>query len=273
MSQETAVKDHDEQPWGFVGRISHLAHNELVGGGVLLLATVIAIVLANTPASHEVEGLLGSELGFGLGALDLRHSVHAWVNDALMALFFFVVGLEIKQELTTGDLRTPQKAALPVVAALGGMIVPAAIFLLWNGGTETSVGWGVPMATDIAFALAVLGVVGRGLPSGLRTFLLALAIADDLGAILVIAVFYTETIDTTWLTVAVLGLGLVVMMRRAGVNLVSAYVPVGVLVWYATLESGIHATIAGVAIGLLTPALVAHGERSWARVLQQRLHP
>ena len=176
------------------------------------------------------------------------------VNDILMAVFFFVVGLEIKRELTTGELRDPRAALLPAVAALGGMIVPAAVFTLVNLGGDGSAGWGIPMATDIAFALGVVALLGRRVPAALKVFLLTLAIVDDIGAILVIAVFYTSELSFGWLLVAAVLVGVVVAMRRAQVWYLPLYLLIGAGVWYAMFKSGVHATIAGVVLGLITPA-------------------
>jgi Na+:H+ antiporter, NhaA family len=184
-------------------------------------------------------------------AEDLQH----WVNDALMALFFLVVGLEIKRELTTGELREPTAAALPAIAALGGMLVPALLYLAINRSGEPARGWGIPMATDIAFALGVLALVGRGLPTALKSFLLALAIVDDIGAILVIAVFYSGSISLWPLLVAGGLLVFILVLQRLQVRWTAVYVLLGVGVWLATFKSGVHATIAGVALGLATPAV------------------
>jgi len=188
------------------------------------------------------------------------------VNDILMVLFFFVVGLEIKTELVTGDLSSPKEAALPAVAALGGMVLPAALYAVINIGGDGFQGWGIPMATDIAFAVGVLALLGPRIPSKLKLFLLALAIADDIGAILVIAVFYSEGIAYGWLGLAIGGLVLVLILQRARVWFVPMYVLVGVVIWYATFQSGVHATIAGVALGLLAPARPLLGSRAFERV-------
>jgi NhaA family Na+:H+ antiporter len=176
------------------------------------------------------------------------------VNDGLMAIFFFVVGLEIKRELVAGELSEPRAAAVPVFAAIGGMAVPAALYVLINYGGEGAAGWAIPMATDIAFAVGVLSLLGRRCPDSLKTFLLSLAIVDDIGAILVIALFYSQGINLEWLTTALLLFGVVVFMRSRRIWWVPLYVIVGCAIWFATLQSGVHATIAGVALGLLAPA-------------------
>ena len=238
---------------------------------VLLAATIAALVWANSPAADLYDRLWHAHLTVGVGDLAISEDLTHWVNDGLMALFFFVVGLEIKRELAEGDLRDPQAAALPVLAALGGLAVPALVYLAFNLGSPTVGGWGIPVATDIAFALGVLGLLGRRVPSGLKVFLLTLAIADDVGAILIIAVAYSKGIDPGWLAAAVGGLVAVGLLRR-WVSSPWAYVPLAIFVWVATLESGVHATIAGVALGLMTPAGTVGGRAVLAQ-LEHRLHP
>jgi Na+:H+ antiporter, NhaA family len=203
--------------------------------------------------------------------LTLDETLQHWVNDALMVIFFFVVGLEIKYELVHGDLRDPKTAALPIIAAVGGMVVPAGLYLLVAGGGDGASGWGIPMATDIAFAVGVLGVLGRRIPSAARLFLLTLAIVDDIGAILVIAVFYTEDLSLVALGVALLLLGLLVAMRALRIWAIWAYVVVGFLAWLATLESGVHATLAGVAIAMITPTTPLLKEKVARRYAQRAL--
>ncbi len=226
---------------------------ETAGSVLLLAAALIALVWANSPWAEGYDSFWHTDITLDLGILKLEDTLQHWVNDALMVIFFFVVGLEIKYELVRGDLRDPRTAALPIVAAVGGMVVPAGLYLLIIGGGEGSSGWGIPMATDIAFAVGVLGLLGRRIPPPARLFLLTLAIVDDIGAILVIAVFYTEDLNLTALAIAVALLGLMVVMRVLRVWTIWAYVIVGVLAWLATFESGVHATLAGVAIGLITP--------------------
>ena len=226
---------------------------EAAGGVLLLGAAIVALLWANSPISSTYESFWGTELGVRIGDLEVKEELRGWVNDALMTVFFFVVGLEIKRELVVGELNDARKAALPVVAALGGMIGPALLYLAIAGGGAGSVGWGIPMATDIAFAVGVLALLGERVPAGLKVFLLSLAIVDDIGAILVIAVFYSGGLDAGWLLMAGLCLVFVGALRRAKVFWVPIYVLVGSLAWFATFESGVHATIAGVALGLLTP--------------------
>ena len=243
---------------------------ESSGAVVLLVAAVVAMVWANSPWSASYTSLWETDVRLVLGPLDLHMDLHHLVNDGLMALFFFVIGLEIKRELVEGELRDPRTAALPAIAAAGGMIAPAVIYALVTAGTDGSHGWGIPMATDIAFAVGVVGLLGRRLPSGLRLFLLTLAIVDDIGAIAVIAIFYSSSVDLGAMAWALAGLAAVVAVRRLGVTSMWVHVPIGLTVWYFTHESGVHATIAGVLLGLLTPARplgAAHVTRQWVEDL------
>jgi len=226
---------------------------EISSALVLLALTVLALAWANSPWAHGYEHLLHEKVGFVFGEHAFKLSVHHWVNDALMAIFFFLVGLEIKREMVLGDLSTRARAMLPVMGALGGMIVPALIYFGFHRTGPAAAGWGIPMATDIAFAVAAMSVLGSRVPPPLKIFLLALAIADDLGAVTVIAVFYTETIHLGALAAAVAFLAFVFAMNLAGVRAFAPYWVVGGVVWFFTHESGVHATIAGVALGLLTP--------------------
>ncbi len=228
---------------------------EAAGSLALLAAAVTALVWANSPWASSYDAIWHATLTVEVGALHLEETVQHWVNDALMVIFFFVVGLEIKYELVHGDLRDPRTASLPILAALGGMVVPAGIYLLFTWGGEAASGWGIPMATDIAFALGVIGVLGRRIPSPARLFLLTLAIVDDIGAIVVIAVFYTADLSLTWLLVALALLAAMAVMRALRIWAIWAYVVLGVVTWFAVLESGVHATLAGVAIALITPAV------------------
>lgn len=227
---------------------------EHAGGLLLLMAAAAALIWANSaPAAYE--GLWGTPVTLRAGAWSVSEDLRHWVNEGLMTLFFFVVGLEIKRELTTGELRDFRVAALPAVAAVGGMVVPALLYIAFNTDGPGSRGWGIPVATDIAFALGVLAIVGRRVPSGLKAFLLALAIVDDLGAIVLIAVFYSSDVSWVALGVAVALFGVLAMLHRLNVRWIAIYVVVGVGVWLATFLSGVHATIAGAFLGLLAPAL------------------
>jgi NhaA family Na+:H+ antiporter len=227
---------------------------EATGGAVLLVAAAAALVWANSPWKASYNDLWTTRLSIGLGdhviALDLRN----WVNEGLMTVFFFVVGLEIKRELVEGELRQPRQAALPAIAALGGMVVPAALYALINVGGEGGRGWAIPMSTDIAIAVGVLSLLGRRASPGLKLFVLARAIVDDIGTILVIALFFTGALDGVALEIALLLLAAMVVLRWAGVHVIGVFVVLGVGVWLAVHESGVHPTIAGVVLGLLTPA-------------------
>ncbi|MBC2932435.1 Na+/H+ antiporter NhaA [Nocardioides sp. zg-1228] len=228
---------------------------EAAGSILLLLSAAAALIWANSAWASSYDALLHTRLAIDVGPLHLDETLQHWVNDALMVIFFFVVGLEIKYELVNGDLRDPRTAALPILAAVGGMVVPAGIYFALNPpGAAGNAGWGIPMATDIAFAVGVLGVLGRRIPSAARLFLLTLAIVDDIGAILVIAVFYTSDLSLTWLAIAVALLAVMAALRAVRVWATVVYAVLGVVVWFALLESGVHATLAGVAIGLLAPA-------------------
>ena len=227
---------------------------ESSGGVVLLVAAAAALVWANSPLSNSYGSLWATDLSIRVGpyllAMDLRH----WINDGLMAIFFFVVGLEIKRELVVGELSSRKKAALPAVAAVGGMVVPALIYLALNMGSAGAAGWGIPMATDIAFAVGVLALLGPRIDPPLKVFLLSLAIADDIGAILVIALFYSGGVAPGALLAALAIVLAIVGLGRIGVTWMPLYVLLGVGMWLATLQSGIHPTIAGIALGLLAPA-------------------
>jgi Na+:H+ antiporter, NhaA family len=240
----------------YVGRpIAGFLKVEAAGGIVLLFAAVVALVWANSPWAGTYEALWHTEVTLRLGPFELSEDLRHWVNDALMVIFFFVVGLEIKYEIVSGELRDPRAASVPIVAAFGGMAVPALIYAGLNAGGDGAVGWGIPMATDIAFAVGVLGLLGRRIPAPARVFLLTLAIVDDIGAIAVIAVFYTADLSMAWLGVAVLLVLVMLGLRALRVWSMSVYVVTGVGVWFATFQSGVHATIAGVVLGLMAPAL------------------
>jgi NhaA family Na+:H+ antiporter len=228
-------------------------HTEAAGGAVLLVVAVIAMALANSPLGSAFESLWTTSVGLRIGGLVWDYPLRHWINDGLMTLFFFVVGLEIKRELVFGELSAPGAAALPLAAALGGMLVPAGIYLALASGPGASAGWGAVMATDIAFVVGCLALLGRRVPKSLRVFVLALAIIDDIGAMLVIALGYSHGFHPLPFAGALAGLGIVVLMQRLGVRQVAAYWAVGLLVWAAMHESGVHPTIAGVALGLLTP--------------------
>jgi Na+:H+ antiporter, NhaA family len=228
---------------------------EASSGILLLIAAAVALAWANSPWSASYESFWRTVFSVRIGDWTIAEDLRHWVNDGLMALFFLVVGLEIKREFLTGDLRDRRRAAVPVIAAIGGMVVPALIYVALNAGTDAAHGWGVPMATDIAFALGVLTIAAANAPSSMKSFLLTLAIVDDIGAIAVIAVFYSTHIEIGALLVAVALLGAIVVLQRLDVRATVVYVALGIAVWVACYESGVHPTIAGVALGFLTPAV------------------
>jgi NhaA family Na+:H+ antiporter len=228
---------------------------EAAAGLIMLIAAVVAIVWANATFGESYFRFLETEVAFELGSFHLELHFGHLINDGFMAIFFFVVGLEIKREMVLGELRDRKAAMLPLMAALGGMVFPALIYLAFNLGDPAALrGWGVPMATDIAFSVGVLSLMGKRVPSAAKLFLLALAIVDDLGGILVIAVFYTEELNLLYLGGGLALLVLVWLASRAGIRSYVFYVPVAVAIWYLFLQSGVHATLAGVALGFLTPA-------------------
>jgi NhaA family Na+:H+ antiporter len=251
-------------PTTFVSPVRRFMELEAASGVLMLIAAVIAVIWANSGAHEVYESLLHDEFFLDLGPFHIEASLGHLINEGLMAVFFFVVGLEIKRELVLGELRNPKDAALPVLAAVGGMVAPALIYVLFAAGDpEAMRGWAVPMATDIAFALGVLSLMGRRVPTAAKLFLLALAIVDDLGGILVIAVFYTSELNGTAMAMAVASLIVVWLITRMGIRSEVIYIPLGFLVWFFFLESGIHATLAGVALGFLTPARPMYGAKEF----------
>jgi NhaA family Na+:H+ antiporter len=227
---------------------------EAASGGLLLACTVVSLVLANSPLAHAWHALFETRAALSVGPFELDWTLHHWINDGLMTVFFFVVGLEIKREFALGELREPRQAALPIAAALGGMLAPAAIYLAVVGGGAGARGWGVPMATDIAFVVGCMAALGRRVPHGLKVLVLALAIVDDIGAILVIALGYSDALDGAALAFAAAGFGACALANRIGVRPVAVYVVLGAGIWLAFVVSGVHPTVAGVLLGLLTPA-------------------
>jgi NhaA family Na+:H+ antiporter len=241
-------------------RLRAFLKSETTGGALLIGAALVGLLLANGPLSSAFFAIATTPIG--IDELHLNLTVQEWAADGLLAIFFFVIGCELKHELVVGTLSNPRQAALPVAAALGGMAVPALLYLAVNqGGAPTALnGWGIPMATDIAFALAVLAVLGRGLPTGVRTFLLTLAVVDDLGAILVIALFYSAGLHVEWIAVAAMLLTAFALAQRQRITSPFIYVPLALAIWYAVHAAGIHATIAGVALGLLMRVKKDRGE-------------
>jgi Na+:H+ antiporter, NhaA family len=236
-----------------VGPLARFVHVEAASGVILLMMTIAALVLANSPLAEEFLNFWETPLGIAIGGFTLSYSLQIWINDGLMAIFFFVVGLEVKREVVQGELRDLRAAALPIVAALGGMLVPAGLYLATQWGEAGERGWGIPMATDIAFVVGCLAVLGTRAPHSLRVLLLTLAIADDIGAIIVIAVGYSSELNLHALGLGILGLGLVKGLTRLGVRSVAIYIIVSMATWLAFHESGVHATISGVLLGFLTP--------------------
>ena len=236
---------------------------EAASGLVLIGATAVALLWANLPFGESYQEFWEIHLLIELGPIDFNESLRHVVNDALMTLFFFVVGLEIKRETRLGDLRDRSAAAGPAIAAVGGMVVPALIYFALNSSGDAARGWGIPMATDIAFALGVVALLGNRIPPRARVFLLAVAIVDDIGAIAVIAIFYTDDLAFGWLAVAVALFVVVYMAKHRNVRAMSFYWIIGALVWFAVFQSGVHATLAGVALGFLTPTHPFYGAREY----------
>jgi NhaA family Na+:H+ antiporter len=250
-----------------LGPLERFLRLEAASGIVLLAAAVVALVWANSPWSESYGALWETPLSIAIGGLALEKSLLHWINDGLMAVFFFVVGLEIKRELVAGELRDPRRAALPLVCAIGGMLAPALFYVAINAGTPAARGWAIPAATDIAFAVGVLALLGSRAPLGLKVFLTALAILDDLGAVIVIALFYTSEIDAGALLAAGVALTAGVLLNRLGVRAPLPYAGVGAALWLATLKSGVHATVAGVLLAFTIPArAVLPAERFAKRV-------
>jgi NhaA family Na+:H+ antiporter len=252
-----------------VGPLVRFLHVEAASGVVLMGCTVVALVAANSPFSETYLNFWKTEVGFTFGEFEFRHSLKHLINDGLMAIFFFVIGLEVKREIVLGELSDLKRAALPIAAALGGMVVPASIYFAMQAGQPAARGWGIPMATDIAFVVGFMAVLGSRVPHNLRILLLSLAIVDDIGAILVIAVGYTDDLNWNWLAIAVLVIGVVHLLARIGVRRIPVYVGAGIVVWFAFHESGVHATIAGVILGLMTPATAFLSEGTFGEFLRR----
>ncbi|MEA1262261.1 Na+/H+ antiporter NhaA [Microbacterium sp. STF-2] len=264
MSPNSSPARFSLAPHALWNGIRSNARSDVLGGSLLLAATFAALVLANSPAAPWYESV--RDFTFGIPELHLELSVGAWASDGLLAIFFFVVGLELKEEFVAGRLRDPRRAALPIAAAVGGVVVPALIFVVINaaGGSDALRGWAIPTATDIAFAVAVIAVVGKFLPPALRVFLLTLAIIDDLIAITIIATFYTDTISFPWLILALLPLAGFAALVAKGVRAWWILLPLTIAVWVCIHASGVHATVAGVLLGFVVP--VTATERARVRV-------
>ncbi|WP_321468497.1 Na+/H+ antiporter NhaA [Halarcobacter sp.] len=229
-------------------------HAQTTTGLILMVTTVLALILANTTLYETYSHFFHMNIDLNVGSWAFSHSLHHWINDGLMAIFFFLIGLEIKREITAGELSNIKVAILPILAAIGGMVFPALIYTSLNYGTLGSNGWGIPMATDIAFAISALVLLGKRIPTTLVTFLVALAIVDDLGAVIVIALFYTETINILPLGLAGVMLLIMISFNRFGIHMILPYFIVGLFMWFFMLESGVHATIAGVLAALAIPS-------------------
>lgn len=245
---------------------------ETSGAVVMLIATAIALILANTNLFDALHHFWGTDAGLLSGAADFKRSYEVWLNDGLMAIFFFVVGLEIKREFIVGELSTFKKAILPVVAALGGMLAPAAIYMLINHGAgDAAHGWGIPMATDIAFALGICALLASRIPHSMKVFLSALAVADDIGAIVVIGLFYAGQVSWGWLGFALIPLAVLIIMNKAKVYKLFPYVIVSLVLWYAFLNSGVHATLAGVIAAMTIPASARVSAPEFVRIARKKL--
>lgn len=254
------MKKHDAnfQPWEKAfNKIStpfeEFIHEETASGLILMACTIIALFLANSFLAEHYAHILHAELAISLGSYELRHTLHHWINDGLMALFFMVVGLEIKREVIVGELSDFKAALMPIIAAGGGMLFPALFFYMLNSGTPGASGWGVPMATDIAFAVGVMVLLGSRVPKSVLTFLVGLAIVDDLGAVMVIAIFYTEQIHMNWLVLSAITFLILILLNRFGFRKPLPYFAVGAIMWFTMLQSGVHATLAGVLTALTIP--------------------
>jgi Na+:H+ antiporter, NhaA family len=237
----------------FTRPVAQFLRVEALSGILLALCTVAALIAANGGAYEAWTGFWNTELTIAAGTFDLTYPLWYWVNDALMVIFFFVVGLEIKREVVDGHLADRRALMLPLAAAVGGAVVPALIFYWIENGTEGARGWAIPMATDIAFVVGCLALLGSRVPPGLKIFVLSLAIVDDLIAVLVIALFYAESISPMWLAGSGAGIALVVLLQKLGVRRIGIYVLLGAVVWLCTFKSGVHPTVAGVILGILTP--------------------
>jgi Na+:H+ antiporter, NhaA family len=246
-------------------------HAEAGGGLALLIGSGAALLWVNVIDAGGYASFWATHVNIGIGSASIEESLGHWVNDGLMTLFFFLISLEIKRELVSGELRHPKRAALPIIAALGGIVVPIVLFLAITGGHDAA-GWGIPMATDAAFAIGVLALLGDRVGVGVKLFLVTIAVVDDVAAICVIAIAYTDHLSLGWLAVAVAGLLGVALTRWLGVRRILVYVPLGLFVWVATLESGVHATLAGVTLALITPAVPVNG-RDVLGELEHALHP
>ena len=247
-------------------------HRQTTSGLLLMGTAVLALVLANGPLASAYEHIVHTLIGLNIGSWAMEMSLHHWINDGLMALFFFVVGLELKREMLVGELAKPRNAALPIAAAVGGMLVPALIYFALNPEGDTALGWGIPMATDIAFAIGALALLASRVPKALITFLVALAIVDDLGAVMVIALFYTDSIALGPLAAAGGLFALLLLLNLSGIRKTMPYFIVAVLFWYALMQSGVHATLAGILGALSVPAVPKYNPERFSEHVRELMH-
>ena len=255
-------------------RIQEFIRLETSGGVVLMIAAIFAMIIANTPLSANYDLILGTYIKVGIGNFEIAKPAILWINDGLMAIFFFLVGLEIKREVLAGELSSFDKAILPIMAAIGGMAVPGIIFAIINWGTPENLnGWAIPTATDIAFALGILALIGSRAPISLKIFLLAIAIIDDLGAIVIIAIFYTSELSLSALSFSVIGFAAAVALNRMGVQRTAPYLLVGIVMWVFVLKSGVHATLAGVLIAFTIPLKTKNEDEALLYKMEHGLHP
>ena len=272
---EKRIGNEHVAPWekafdSLLSPLEEFIHRQTTSGILLMACAVIALVIANSPLFEPYIHLLHSTLTVGFEGFQISKSLHHWINDGLMAIFFLVVGLELKREILVGELSDPKAAMMPIIAAIGGMVMPALIYVAINPSGHTFDGWGVPMATDIAFALGALALLGNRVPATLLTFLVALAIVDDLGAVIVIAVFYTETLNLGALGLAALLLLVLISLNLGGIRRLTPYVLVGIILWIAMLKSGVHATLAGIMLAFTIPMKPKYDpKRFMAQILEK----
>jgi NhaA family Na+:H+ antiporter len=246
-------------------------HNQTTTGMVLMFTTILALIIANSPLADIYSHFFHTHVDLRVGDWKLSHTIHHWINDGLMAIFFFIIGLEIKREIMVGELSNIKVAILPILSALGGMVLPALIYLAVNYGGEGARGWGIPMATDIAFAISALVLLGKRVSTALVTFLVALAIVDDLGAVVVIALFYTDQISMQPLALAALTFAIMILFNRLGVRMILPYFIAGIFLWFFMLQSGVHATIAGVIAAMAIPSKPKLTPESFTKEIREDL--
>ena len=248
--------------------------HESAGGILLILAAVVALALDNSPLAWMYDGFLASPMAIQISDLIIKKPLLLWINDGLMAVFFFLIGLEIKREMIEGELSDFKKALLPVIAAFGGLLLPALIYFYFNKGDVIAMqGWGVPVATDIAFALGILSLVGKNVPASLKILLLSLAIIDDIAAVIIIAIFYTENLSVISLTLGSIGFALALFLNFKGVRRIAPYILIGIFMWVCVLKSGVHATLAGVLLAFTIPIKTIGKSKSPLKELEHMLHP